>query len=160
MIDKILVATDGSASSTDAVQLGVELAATEGAFVLFAHVVPEVDVVPVSGFGIGGAFPHEPSSHDWALLADAAAVAAEHGVPSKTLLLRGDTVTELVTCADANDVDLIVVGSRGRGAVASALLGSVARGVLHAARRPVLITPRRAGVRERRQPVAKLGLGL
>ena len=64
-------------------------------------------------------------------------------MPSKTLLLRGDTLTELVACADAHNVDLIVVGSPGRGVVASALLGSVARGVLGAAHRPVLITPPR-----------------
>ena len=159
MMNRILVATDGSASSTNAVQLGVELAAAEGTVVIFAHVVPEVDVVPVAGFGLGGAFPHEPSDHDWALLADAAAVAAEHGVPSKTLLLRGDTVTELVACADAHNVDLIVVGSRGRGAVASALLGSVARGVLDAAHRPVLITPPRATAAPPRA-AAKLGLRL
>ncbi|MFC5814787.1 universal stress protein [Nonomuraea harbinensis] len=49
----------------------------------------------------------------------------------------GRPVEEL---ADASaGADLVVVGSHGRGAVASALLGSVSRGVLHQARCPVAV---------------------
>ena len=55
------------------------------------------------------------------------------------MLLRGDTVDEIVAFADSHDVDLIVVGSRGRGAISGALLGSVSRGILGESKRPVLI---------------------
>jgi nucleotide-binding universal stress UspA family protein len=43
----------------------------------------------------------------------------------------------------ASDVDagLIVVGTHGRGGVTAALLGSVARGLCHTSRRPVLVVP-------------------
>ena len=136
---RILVTTDGSPSSTDAVAFGVELASEHGAELIFVHVVPALDVVPSTGFGIGGAFPHEPSKHDHVLLEEAAAVATEHGVFSTTAMLRGDTVDEIVAYADSHDVDLIVVGSRGHGAIAGALLGSVSRGVLGESKRPVLI---------------------
>jgi len=141
---RILVATDGSVSSTEAIQFGVELAAEHEAELVFVHVVPRLDVVPPSGFGIGGAFPHEPTIGDRELLEDAAAVAIEHGVVSTTVLLRGDTVDEIVTYADSHDVDMIVVGSRGHGAVTATLLGSVSRGVLSESRRPVVVV--RAGV--------------
>lgn len=137
---KILVATDGSPSSTEAVAFGVELASEHEAELIFAHVVPMLDVVPATGFGgMGGAFPHEPSEHDHVLLEEAAAVASQQGVLSTTALLRGDTVDEIVAYADSHDVDLIVVGSRGHGAIAGALLGSVSRGVLGESKRPVLI---------------------
>ena len=49
------------------------------------------------------------------------------------------TVDEIVTAADSMDADVIVIGSRGRGRMTSALLGSVSRGVLNESRRPVLI---------------------
>ena len=136
---KILVATDGSPSSTEAVAFGVELAAEHAAELIFVHAVPTLDVVPMAGFGIGGAFPHEITEHDRTLLDEAAAVAAEHEIFSTTAILRGDTVDEIVAYADSHDVDLIVVGSRGHGTIAGALLGSVSRGVLAESKRPVLI---------------------
>lgn len=136
---RILVATDGSPAAADAVAFGVELAAEHDSELLFVHVVPVLDVVPASGFGVGGAFPHEPSVLDRMLLVEAAEAAAEHGIVASTALLRGDTVDEIVAYADSHDVDLIVVGSRGHGAIAGALLGSVSRGVLDESKRPVLI---------------------
>lgn len=137
---RILVTTDGSPSSAEAVAFGVELASEHEAELIFVHVVPTLDFVPATGYGgMGGAFPHEPSKHDHVLLEEAAAVASEHGVLSTTTMLRGDTVDEIVAYADSHDVDLIVVGSRGHGAIAGALLGSVSRGVLRESKRPVLI---------------------
>ncbi|MFD5383299.1 universal stress protein, partial [Bacillus velezensis] len=41
--------------------------------------------------------------------------------------------------AQSEKVDLIVLGSHGRGAIDRALLGSVAHGVLHRSQIPVLI---------------------
>jgi nucleotide-binding universal stress UspA family protein len=137
---RILVATDGSPSAMEAVAFGVELAVEHASELMFVHVVPLVDIVPAAGLApIGGAFLHELSEHDRMLLVEAADAAAEEGIVATTVLLRGDTVDEIVAYADSHDVDLIVVGSRGRGAFASAVLGSVSTGVLHEARRPVLV---------------------
>jgi nucleotide-binding universal stress UspA family protein len=137
---RILVATDGSGSSTEAVAFGVDLAAEHQSELIFVHVVPFLDVVPAMGFGgMSGALPHEIGEHDRTLLDEAAASAAEHEIVATTALLRGDPVDEIVGYADTHDVDLIIVGSRGHGTIASALLGSVSRGVLADAKRPVLI---------------------
>ncbi len=138
-MNSILIATDGSLSADEAVDFGVELAADQGAAVTFVHVVPALDVVPVSGFGLTGAVPHELSDADSQLLDEARERAAVAGVTAHTRLLRGDSVDEIVAYADTIDADLIVVGSRGHGTVASALLGSVSRGILREARRPVLV---------------------
>ena len=142
-MNKILVATDGSDSAAEAVEFGIELAAEHEAELILVHVVPALDIVPASGFGMGGAFPHEPSPEDRRLLEDAAVRAEEYGVVATTVLLAGDTVDEIVAYADSHNVDLIVVGSRGHGAIANALLGSVSRGVLAESKRPVTGRSRR-----------------
>jgi nucleotide-binding universal stress UspA family protein len=159
-MNKILVATDGSDSAAEALAFGIELATEHGAELILVHVVPAVDLVPVSGFGITSAYPHEPSSEDRALLDDAAAVAEEHDVRAITVLLTGNTVDEIVAYADSHDVDLIVVGSRGHGTIANALLGSVSRGILAESKRPVLIVRGGASVphSDVRRP-AGIGMG-
>lgn len=136
---RILVATDGSEAALEATRFAIDLAAEQEAELVIAHVVRDMDVIPATVVQIGGVFPHEADAHDLELLEDAAALAHEHGVTATTVLLRGDTVPELIGYADGRDVDLIVVGSRGRGAVAGVLLGSVSQALLHESRRPVLV---------------------
>jgi nucleotide-binding universal stress UspA family protein len=147
-MDRILIAIDGSPSSQEAVDFGLELGTDQGAAVTFVHVVPMLDVVPMSGFGLTGAVEHHVTESDTELLEDARARAEEAGVTAYTRLLRGDPTDEIVAYADTVDADLIVVGSRGHGAVTSALLGSVSRGILREARRPVLVVRGAAARRE------------
>jgi nucleotide-binding universal stress UspA family protein len=135
---KILIATDGSASSAEAVDFGVELAAEHEAKVVFVHVAPALDVVPVAGYGIPRV-PHTVDELDRAPLEDAEEIAARKGVEASSKLLVGNAVDEIVAYADSQGVDLIVVGSRGHGALASALLGSVSRGILSESKRPVAV---------------------
>ena len=136
---RILIATDGSLAANEAVQVGIDLAAERSAAATVVHVAPAVDVLPWSGIGMTSAFPHEIGDADRKALEDAERLAELRGVTISTELLVGEPVDEIVAFADSHDVDLIVVGSRGHGAFASALLGSVSLGVLHETRRPVLV---------------------
>ena len=137
---RILIATDGSTPAHEALELGLDLAAEQDAETFVVHVAPIVDAMPYGGFGyFGPALLHEFDEHDRGLLNEAAEFAAEKRVDVKTKLLQGNPADEIVAFADTIDADLIVVGSRGHGAIASALLGSVSRGVLHLSRRPVLV---------------------
>jgi len=135
----IVIATDGSPSAHEAVEFGLDLAAEQKADAVFVHVAPAVDLLPTGGFGMSSAQQHELTDEDRSSLEEARTLAVERGVETKTELLLGDPVDEIVAYADSIDADLIVVGSRGHGALTSALLGSVSRGVLHEARRPVLV---------------------
>ncbi len=135
----ILIATDGSEPGREATEFGLELAAEQNAEPVLVYVVPAMDVLPTGGFGMTAAVPHEVTEHDRDVLEEALGLAEARGLEAKTELLRGNAVDEIVACADAIDADLIVVGSRGHGTIANALLGSVSHGVLHEARRPVLI---------------------
>lgn len=131
----IVVATDGSPSAAAAVAFGVELAAEAGGTVHFVYVV---SAVPARAFPMVSV-PHELAPPDDAPLAGALRYAATQAVPAEGMLLSGDPVDEIVAHADSLGADLIVLGSRGRGTFASALLGSTSRGVIGEARRPVLV---------------------
>jgi len=138
-MNTILIATDGSPSAREAVEFGLELAADQHSAVTFVTVAPAVDVIPVGGFGFIGSIPHVVDEHEDQPLDDAHEAAEDAGVTAHQRLLKGNPVDEIVAYADVIDAELIVVGSRGHGGLASALLGSVSRGVLRKARRPVLV---------------------
>jgi len=139
-MNKILIATDGSESAHEAVEFGLDLAAEQNAKAFIVHVAPLVDVMPYANFGyVAPTLPHEFDEHDRELLQEAVELAAEKGVDVKTTLLKGRPADEIVAFADSIAADLIVVGSRGHGAITSALIGSVSRGVLNESRLPVLI---------------------
>jgi nucleotide-binding universal stress UspA family protein len=75
----------------------------------------------------------------------AAAVAeAAAGVEVRTERSRGPVAEELVAAAVRHGAGLIAVGSRGRGALKSVLLGSVTAGLLRISDRPVLVVSRSA----------------
>jgi nucleotide-binding universal stress UspA family protein len=137
-MERILIATDASDSSNDAVDLGLELASEHDATVYVVHVEPAVDIAPWSAFGMAAGAPHVTTEQDRAPLDAAVTRAQQRGVEVIDELLTGLAVDEIVAFADSHDVDLIVMGSRGHGAVVSAMLGSVSLGVLREARRPVL----------------------
>jgi nucleotide-binding universal stress UspA family protein len=145
---RILIATDGSPSALHAIEIGLDLAEEEGSEAIFVHVAPTKEVLPVAGVGmVPVSVPHELDAADRASLEGALQIAEGLGLKAQTKLLVGDAAKEIAAYADSIDADLIVVGSRGFGAISGALLGSVSRGILHATTRPVLI------VREVPQPV-------
>jgi nucleotide-binding universal stress UspA family protein len=63
-----------------------------------------------------------------------------------------DVATLIAEAAEDVDADLIVVATHGAGGLTAALMGSVARALCHAARRPLLVIP---PVRESEQPAVK-----
>ena len=137
-MQQILVATDGSASSHEAIEVGLELAKGQGADVTFVHVT---DPSEFQGGRPGmHAIAHREAIDDSELALKEAAEAAEGaGVSYALERISGETVESIVTLADEKNADLIVIGSRGRGAVTTALLGSISHGVLRRAERPVLV---------------------
>jgi nucleotide-binding universal stress UspA family protein len=106
--------------------------------VTFVHVTAAEEVR--GGRGGSHAFTHRDEIDESETVLQVAADAAEDaGVSYGLERFAGETVETIVALADAKDADLIVLGCRGRGAVASALLGSVSQGVLRHASRPVLV---------------------
>ena len=72
----------------------------------------------------------------------------EAGIDASLEIRSGshDVATLVARAAEDVDADLIVVATHGRGPVQAAVMGSVARGLCHAAHRPVLVVPPAAQV--------------
>lgn len=140
-VKRIVIATDCSRSAAEAVAVGVDLAADQGAAVTFVHVVPPAFATRSGRLDVAMLLPPAPAHADEVALNAAAELAREAHVDADVVIASGDAADEIVAYADTIDADMIIVGSRGRNAVSSALLGSVSGGVLHEARRPVLVAP-------------------
>jgi nucleotide-binding universal stress UspA family protein len=82
----------------------------------------------------------EHRAHADRLLADAMTKLGEPGVQVEPLVLTGSPAESLAEAALASDVGLLVVGSRGRGAVARMLLGSVSDRLVRISKKPVLVS--------------------
>jgi nucleotide-binding universal stress UspA family protein len=63
------------------------------------------------------------------------------GVDATALLVHGKTVEMILKEAADLDIDVIVVGSHGHGAMYQLLVGSVSEGVLQRSGKPVLVIP-------------------
>jgi nucleotide-binding universal stress UspA family protein len=132
----ILIATDGSESAGQALDVAIDLARQTGA------ALEVLSVRPQRVAGRGGAGPAileveelEGPEH----IADAAAAhAREAGVVATPHAGHGDVVTCISEAANSLGAELLVVGSRGHGALSGAVLGSVSHALV--GRSPVPLT--------------------
>ncbi len=63
------------------------------------------------------------------------------GIDAESLLVQGAAVEVILDEASKLNIDLIVVGSHGHGAVYHLVVGSVSEGVLHRSSCPVIVIP-------------------
>ena len=150
MFRKVLIAVDGSAHSKRAVAYGAKIAAQNGAEVVLFHVMRHLgsDRVP-PGLEELEHIEHVRLTEADMLrgVADAVVIEARDlaGTQGATNVLSviqdGDPATRILEYCKAHEVDLIVIGRRGLGGLASLLLGSVSQKVSHAAPCACLLPP-------------------
>lgn len=142
----IVIATDGSPEAREAVEYGLEFAAAENAKAVLLQVMEPRDWTRLDRGGLLRPLVEEMRLRDAPALIEASKLAAERGVPCTTEVVAGRPADEIVAYADSIGAHAIVIGSRGRGALTGALLGSVSRDVLHESRTPVVVVPSSARV--------------
>ncbi len=137
MISKILVLTDGSKTAQKAARYGVDLAKKLEASVIVLSVIDQRSfigqTVPPSQTVMHVIEPIEDYLREAAeaYAGEIKNLCEKNRVLSKTVITTGHPVEEIVKEAKKSKADLIVIGSHGRSALAAAVLGSVAYGVIH-----------------------------
>jgi nucleotide-binding universal stress UspA family protein len=151
MSGAIVCGVDGSADSRAALAVAELYARRLGAKLVLAHVVEFVPApygvtgplgAGVRGLGGGPSLTETQEEREKAgeeLLERMATDAGNDHTERRVVI--GHPGEGLADLADDEEAELIVVGSRGRGAFKSAFLGSVSSSLVGVARCPVLIVP-------------------
>ena len=141
----ILVATDGSEPSQRAVERAARLAAADGEPLYILNVIRDMQF-PAALSRMAEVERLVGTRSDVLnyvadkILKDARDEARKQGAKKvETLTRTGDPASAIVEAAQEQGTDLIVLGTRGLGGMAGALLGSVSRKVSNLAEQNVLI---------------------
>lgn len=138
---KVLIATDGSKYSKNAIEATARLARS--------GVMPEAVLVHVRSWPVlyGEAsvasleqIEQAEKTYQDHLLADAQAQALGAGLTGASkVAAQGEPAAEIVRAAQECGAEQIVMGTHGRGALGSLFIGSVAQRVVHLSKVPVLL---------------------
>lgn len=139
-LKRILVATDFSDHAAVAVKYAAAFAEAFDSEVILCHVVEAPDLISqIPPTGEGYFPPNFQEQQRKAAEVECGKILEEKGIKNgRVLTVEGSPFFEIVRAAKAEDVDLIIVGTHGRGAIAHVLLGSVAEKVVRKASCPVL----------------------
>jgi len=139
-LQRILVPTDFSDSARHALAYGVSFAAEYGAELLLLHVVETIPMGYASEL-----FPlpvaevfEQVSGYARTELARLSAEATGKGIAVREVVVQGKPSAEIVRVAREETVDIIVLGTHGRGVLDKALFGSTTERVVRKAPCPVL----------------------
>jgi nucleotide-binding universal stress UspA family protein len=139
-LKKILVATDLSDGSDEALSQAIELGKQTGAFLEIVY----VRELGSGEFPFGTLYPEDASGviaqMDLELSRRRDRVTSA-GLQCHYRFLDGTAAKEIVRRAEETNADLVVVGTHGRRGLAHAMLGSVAERVVQLAACPVLTVP-------------------
>lgn len=141
----ILVATDGSEPSLSAVDIAGRMAASDNVPLYLLYVIRDMQFPQALSRmaeveRLVGTRSDVLNYVADKILKDAKQRAKKAGAKTiETVTANGDPASCIVETATGKDADLIVVGTRGLGGVAGALLGSVSRKVSNIAEQNVLI---------------------
>lgn len=145
MFDEILIPTDGSGEVKKAVEVAIDIAGKYNATVHALYVVetqqPMADFEGAPG-GLTDPTEHIRREGDRATR-EIAEMARDAGLEEVTSVREGAPRRDILDYADANGIDLIVMGTRGRTGLERFLLGSVTEAVVRHSPVPVT-TVRRA----------------
>jgi nucleotide-binding universal stress UspA family protein len=141
MFRSVLVAIDGSPDSSQALAHAVDLADCEHARLTILSAAPTPPTIAYSNVGAAEVLAKaaQDGEREAAELLEQAVKSVPDSVSVTSIASSKPPRAAILAQIKAGNHDLVVLGSRGRGAVRSVLLGSVSHDILHHSSIPVLI---------------------
>jgi nucleotide-binding universal stress UspA family protein len=136
---RILVAVDGSEHAQRALDTALELAPQLGATIVLAYVVPEVALFGEPSLINVAELQRQHDEYAHGLLDGLRMKYASRSQTLEAQVLHGSPAEALSDAAVQLQADLVVVGLRGRNALARALLGSITHRLVQICPQPVLV---------------------
>lgn len=138
MYEHILIPTDGSVGAHRGIEHGLDLAAKYGATVHTIYVLDEriYGATPALSADELALEKVEESAHE--VMAEIVEAAEDLGLETRTRCVRGIPDEAIIDYAEANDIDLIVMGIHGTARVGRPHIGSVTDRVIRLTEIPVL----------------------
>jgi nucleotide-binding universal stress UspA family protein len=144
-IKEILIATDGSIYSYNAIKKTINILNLQNSSVEVVTVKPGTESLPVE----------ITSDKEWLekclskqeeiateILEESKKILEENGIsPKSAFSLEGDAAEEILNYINEHKKDLVIMGSHGREGISDILLGSVSKRILDFSTSPVLIVP-------------------
>ena len=151
-LQEVMLVTDGSPSSRQALNFLGRLPLPVGARLWVMHVLPPPPIpmmtvvtptgnVPIAfrDSGEAAALKAKEEKEGQALVDSTLEALQVMGKPAEGILKRGDAATEIMAVVKEQNIDLLVTGSRGLTPIRSWMLGSVSRKLIHYSGCSVLI---------------------
>ena len=137
MIRNILLAIDGSEYSNHALAYAANMAETYQATLLLVHVLPHTS--DLLGYDDFEKLYAKRKCAGQSILDAALETLGESEFEIQAELLEGPEAESILNFSKNSHADIIVMGTRGMGALKGLLLGSVSRKVIHYALCPVMV---------------------
>lgn len=137
MITRMLVAVDGSQNGFRAVDYAREIGARFGSHIILVHAFPHTS--DMRSFDIYDRLLGERKYQGQKILDQAREQLGETALEVEEDLLEGPAAEAILAVARTRKIDLIVMGTRGRGSLTELMLGSVSRKIVHHAPCPVMV---------------------
>jgi nucleotide-binding universal stress UspA family protein len=137
---RIIVGVDGSEPAQRAAQRAFAMASRLGGSVTLVHVLPPPPIFSEPAVVLNIAeLERRIYESGKAALEKVETEGRAAGVQVDSQLLSGPAAEVIAEAAKAEDVDFVIVGSRGRTLVGSILLGGTAHRLAHICKKPVMI---------------------
>jgi nucleotide-binding universal stress UspA family protein len=131
MFTKILVPADGSDNSYRALEAALVFSEKLGSSISVVNVMEQVPITHIESEKLLNELLEAYKKENQEILSKCSDIAHQKGIIIKTVLLQGNPAPVILDYIKKENLDLVIMGSRGMGKFKELILGSVSSKIMH-----------------------------